>query len=149
MKDNKILLIVIAALLTLSIVATGVLIFRNNPTPSGSISTTVNTLSVSGEGSVTVIPDVGYISLGVESKDVDVKTAENDNSGKMDAIIKELAALDIAETDIKTTSFYIYPQYQDYGDEKPQYYVVSSTIQVTVNFCRSAICAVIASASYR
>jgi uncharacterized protein YggE len=112
-------------------VATGVLIFRGSSTVISSDATT-NTLYVSGEGSITVIPDVGYISLGVETKSPDVKTAEDENSTKMNAIIVALSDLGIEESDIKTTNYSIYPQYEDYNDEKPQNYVVSSTVEVTV-----------------
>ncbi len=133
MKDNKILLIIVATLLALSVITSGVLLFRNNSnTSSQAISSSRNTLSVSSEGSVTVIPDVGYISLGIETKNADVKEAENENSTTMHAITEALEGLGIEDTDIKTTSYNIYPQYEDYQDEKPMHYVVSTTIEVTV-----------------
>ncbi len=132
MKDNKLLLIIIAALLVLSIVATGVLIFGKTGSQATATKTLLNTISVSSKGSVTVIPDVGYISLGVETEDANVKTAEEQNSKTMNAIVIALGKLGVEETDMKTTNYNIYPRYRDYEDEKPMSYSVSSTIQVTV-----------------
>ena len=97
MKDNKVLLIVIAALLALTVAATGVLIFRGAPAGSTAVSEgrILNTISVSSTGEVTVLPDVGYISLGIETQDSDVKAAENENSAIMDDIMKALEDFDI------------------------------------------------------
>lgn len=133
MKDNKVLLMVIVALLVLSIVATGVLVFSNNSNgTTGSNSGNVNTLSVAGKGEVTTLPDVGYISLGIETKNADVKIAENENSAIMDKILKALKGFDVEDTDIKTVGYNIYPQYEEYNDEKPSTYAVYNTIQITV-----------------
>lgn len=134
MKDNKVLLIVIAALLVLSVAATGVLIFRPAQANSATVSggEIINTISVSSRGEVTVLPDVGYISLGIETKDPDVKAAENENSTIMDKIMKALKEFDIEDTDIKTVGYNIYPQYEERDDEKPTNYVVHNTVEVTV-----------------
>ncbi len=133
MNDNKILMVVIAVLLVLSVVATGVLIFKTNSNETvvaGSQS--VNTISVSSQGKVTVLPDVGYISLGIETKNIDVKVAENENSAIMDDIMAALKEFDIEDTDIKTVAYNIYPQYENYSDEKPTSYAVYNTVKVTV-----------------
>lgn len=132
MKDNKTLLIVIASLLVLSIVATGVLIFDRAGSRASSTNTIVNTISVSSSGSITVLPDVGYISLGVDTENADVKKAEDENSKIMNAIIMAMGKLGVEETDIKTTNYSIYPRYRDYEDEKPMSYTVNSTVQITV-----------------
>lgn len=133
MKDNKILLVVIAALLVLSVVATGVLIFKNSSTGSiVSEKQIVNTISVSSKGEVTVLPDVGYISLGIETKNIDVKTAENENSEIMNEIMAALKEFNVEDTDIKTVGYNIYPQYENYNDEKPTSYAVYNTVEVTV-----------------
>jgi uncharacterized protein len=133
MKDNKLLLVVIALLLVVSIVATGVLIFKGNKGTTEVVSekSIVNTISVSSTGKVTVLPDVGYVSLGVETHDEDVKKAENDNSNIMKAIKDAVAKLGVEETDVKTTRFNIYPQYKN-DDEKPDSYMVTNTIEITV-----------------
>ena len=135
MKDNKILLIVIAALLLFTTIATGTLLFGG--TSKNAMQTTtqrelLNTISVNSRGEVTVLPDVGYIQLGIETKDPDVKKAENANSKIMDDIMEALKKFDIKDDDIKTVSFNIYPQYEDYNDEKPTTYAVYNTVEVTV-----------------
>ncbi len=133
MNDNKILLILISALLVLALITTGVVIFKNDSSlASSSGGTLLNTISVSSDGKVTVLPDVGYISLGIETKDKDVKAAEDENSKLMDDIMKALKKFDIDDTDIKTTGYNIYPQYDQNNDEKPTSYSVRNTVEVTV-----------------
>ena len=133
MNDNKILLILISALLVLALITTGVVIFKNDSAPAAaSNGTLINTISVSSDGKVTVLPDVGYITLGIETKDVDVKAAEDENSKIMDDIMKALKDFDIEDTDIKTTGYNIYPQYAEYSDEKPTSYSVYNTVEITV-----------------
>jgi hypothetical protein len=133
MNDNKILLILISALLVLALITTGVVIFKNDSAPAASSNgTLLNTISVSSDGKVTVLPDVGYISLGIETKDQDVKAAEDENSKIMDDIMKALKDFDIKDSDIKTTGYNIYPQYAEYSDEKPTSYSVNNNVEVTV-----------------
>ena len=134
MKDNKILLIVIAALLVLTVAATGVLIFRQAPAGSAVVSEKqlLNTISVSSTGEVTVLPDVGYISLGIETQNADVKIAGNENAAVMKDIMAALKKFNIEDTDIKTVGYNIYPQYSDNDYEKPTSYSVNNTVEVTV-----------------
>jgi uncharacterized protein YggE len=132
MNNNKILVILISALLVLSLITTGALLFGGASKQSNSSGQLVNTISVSSTGEVTVLPDVGYISLGIETKDADVKEAEEDNSKIMNSIMEALKEFDIADEDIKTVGYNIYPQYEEYNDEKPTAYAVYNTIEVTV-----------------
>ncbi len=130
--NNKILIILIAAVLVLSLASTGVLLFGGNSKSDMTQGGQTNTISVSSTGEVTVLPDVGYISLGIETKNADVKKAEEENSKTMDAIMDALKKFDIEETDIKTIGYNIYPQYEEYNDEKPIAYSVNNTVEVTV-----------------
>ncbi len=64
---------------------------------------------VSGEGRVTVVPDVAILSLGVEAQALTVEEALNEAAVAMDQVMATLRANGIAEKDIQTQWFNIYP----------------------------------------
>ena len=64
---------------------------------------------VTGEGKVTVVPDVAILNLGVEAQAATVAEAQRQAAEAMDAIIKELDERDVAKKDIKTQYYNIYP----------------------------------------
>ncbi|MDD2731450.1 MAG: SIMPL domain-containing protein [Candidatus Portnoybacteria bacterium] len=71
-----------------------------------------NTISVAGEGKVVGKPDIGQVSLSVVSQAITVVTAQKTNTEKMDKVIKAMKDLGVAEEDLKTASYSIYPRYQ-------------------------------------
>ena len=64
---------------------------------------------VTGEGKVSVVPDIAILSLGVEAQAATVAEAQNQAAGAMDAVVSELDSHGIDEKDIKTQHFSIYP----------------------------------------
>ncbi|MFC1914023.1 SIMPL domain-containing protein [Chloroflexota bacterium] len=64
---------------------------------------------VTGEGTVTVVPDVAILSLGVESQAATVAEARQHAATAMDSVARELDNYGIAQKDIKTQHFSIYP----------------------------------------
>ncbi len=64
---------------------------------------------VSGQGKVTVIPDVAILNMGVEAEASTVEQAMDEAAAAMDRIITSLHANGVAENDIKTQWFDIYP----------------------------------------
>ncbi|GAF68046.1 unnamed protein product [marine sediment metagenome] len=64
---------------------------------------------VTGEGKVTVVPDIAILSLGVEAQAATVAEAQSQAVGAMDAVMKELNGHGVAEKDIKTQRYSIYP----------------------------------------
>jgi len=64
---------------------------------------------VTGEGKVTVVPDVAILNLGVEAQAATVAEAQRQAAEAMDAIIKELDERGVAKKDIKTQYYNIYP----------------------------------------
>lgn len=73
-----------------------------------------DTITISGEGRVTAIPDIATTSIGVQTERKTVAAAQEDNTEKMNAIIERLKELGIEEEDIKTTNYNVYPVY-DYN----------------------------------
>lgn len=72
------------------------------------------TVTVDGDGKVTIKPDIARISLSVASTGKTVKEVTDDNIKKMNAVIAELKKLGIKSEDMQTSSYDLYPQY-DYN----------------------------------
>ena len=79
--------------------------------------TTDRTIHVTGSGSVTGEPDMATLDLGVSVEGKTVAEAREEAAGAMTALINSLKENGVAETDIKTENFSIYPQY-DYGERE-------------------------------
>lgn len=75
-------------------------------------------ISVTGEASMQVKPDMATISFGVETNAPTAGEAQQTNSGVMDAVIRALLGMGIAREDIQTSNFSLYPVYEWRG-EKP------------------------------
>ena len=73
-------------------------------------------IHVTGSGSVTGEPDIATLYLGVSVEKESVEEAREAAASAMTAVIDALKANDIAENDIQTENFSIYPQY-DWTDE--------------------------------
>ncbi|MCC7432027.1 SIMPL domain-containing protein [Candidatus Peregrinibacteria bacterium] len=72
------------------------------------------TITVEGDGKVTVKPDLAMISLSVASVGKTVKEVTDDNNKKMTAIINAVKSLGVKSEDIMTTGYDLYPQYDYY-----------------------------------
>lgn len=69
--------------------------------------------SASGEGSVVAIPDVAITAIGVITQgSKNIKTIQEQNSEKMNAVIEFLKANGIEPKDIKTQYYNLEPRYQ-------------------------------------
>jgi len=64
---------------------------------------------VTGEGKVSAVPDVAILSLGVEAQAATVAEAQQQAAEAMEAVKEELDKSGVAEKDIKTQHFSIYP----------------------------------------
>ena len=64
---------------------------------------------VSGQGTVTVVPDVAILQLGVEAQAAMVEQAMDEAAEAMNRVMGALRASGVAERDIKTQFFNIYP----------------------------------------
>lgn len=76
-------------------------------------------ISVTGEASMQVKPDMATISFGVETNAPTAAEAQQTNSRAMDAVIQALLGIGIAREDIQTSNFSLYPVYEWRG-EKPE-----------------------------
>jgi len=96
---------------------------------------TTNTITVNGEGTVKVKPDMAYVNIGCGHHQQTAEDAQRKNSDVMNKVIQALKGMGIAEDDIKTTNYSIYPE-QNYDEKTNQSiitgYHVSNMIEVTV-----------------
>ncbi len=92
------------------------------------------TIKVWGEGSVTAKPDQAIISLGVVTKDKNVKSAKEENAILSNKVIKGLMKIGINEKDIETATYTINPMY-DYLDGKKilRGYEVKHIFKITID----------------
>ena len=88
---------------------------------------------VSGQGKVTVVPDTGIVSLGLNLTKPTVKLAQTEVNTIINKITTDVKQLGVDQKDIKTTDYSIYPDY-DYrtGSGKITGYRVSASISVRV-----------------
>ena len=90
---------------------------------------------VTGEGKVTVVPDMAVLSLGVEAQATTVADAQEQSAEAMAAIMGELDAHGVAQNDIKTQRYSILPvrSYdKDTGKEILLGYRVTNTVTVKI-----------------
>jgi uncharacterized protein YggE len=66
-------------------------------------------LWVNGEGKATAVPDIAILQLGVETQQESLLEAQREAAEAMDKVIKELKSSGIAEKDIQTQRYNIYP----------------------------------------
>ena len=132
-KNKLTLAVILLAAAALFVAAIG--IFAGRPAAAAEEAAEKKTINVSGQSKVTASPDFATISLGVLTEDKDAKVAQRANAESMDKVIKAIKALGIAEADIQTTNYSIYPVYnykQETGESVITGYRVTNTVNVTV-----------------
>lgn len=68
-------------------------------------------IRVTGEGSIFVQPDVAEVHLGVETENLELQKAQSENARIISQVIQSLKQQGIAEENIKTIDYNVYPQY--------------------------------------
>lgn len=118
------------------IVAVAALSVRPGPAvgapTSGIDQVVLHTLTVSGNGKVTVVPDVARVYLGVTLTKPTVKAARDAAASAMTGILTAIKGLGIADADIQTTGLSLSARYDSGTSTKIIGYVISEQVQVTV-----------------
>ena len=103
------------------------------PSVSAQSENIQRTITVSGHGQVSITPDTGMVTLGVEIDNAELEAAQTDAAQRMEAVIAALKAAGIAEADITTSNYNIWVD-RDY--EKPEQpvrgYHISHTVTAKV-----------------
>jgi len=92
------------------------------------------TIAVNGTGSITASPDVAYINIGVHTENINPKDALSSNTSQAQDVVNAIKALGVAEEDIQTSNFSVYPGYEygPNGETLGTKYIVDNTVYVTV-----------------
>jgi uncharacterized protein YggE len=72
-----------------------------------------STITVTGEGTATAIPDTASISFGDTVTNTDVATAEAQMTSTINSALSSIEALGIPKSDITTTSYNVSPHYSE------------------------------------
>lgn len=92
-----------------------------------------DTFNVSGEGKVSVPPDIVLINAGVQVQAATVKAAQDQLNSNINQVSQALKQLGIDEKDIQTSNYSIYPTY-DYtsGSQRITGYSANSNLFIKV-----------------
>ncbi|MCX6793925.1 MAG: SIMPL domain-containing protein [Candidatus Gottesmanbacteria bacterium] len=106
------------------------------PIPFTITSVTTNktdTFSVTGEGKVSVPPDIALVSAGVQAQGATVKIVQDQLNKNMNAVSAAVKAEGVDSKDIKTSGYNINPMY-DYtaGSQRITGYQASSNLTIKV-----------------
>jgi hypothetical protein len=138
MKKNHIVLVTLIAIAAL-VSGCGVL-------PNASAANNQpHTLNVNGSGTVSVVPDIARVNIGVTTQNADAATALDVNTQDVNGVMQTLIEQGVAEEDIQTSNFSIYQQQQypnvgmnmgvteeDAVSEPQTVFVVQNTVLVIV-----------------
>lgn len=92
----------------------------------GSSPSQQSLISVQGKGEVVGIPDIATFSFSVTEESLVIKTAQDEATKAINAILAYLKENGVAEKDIQTSGYNIYPRYEyAKGAPQPLYYPVT------------------------
>ncbi len=96
--------------------ALGAILGRPRSTAAAPDASFVRQITVVGQGETTAVPDTAIVQLGVQTEAETARDALTENNAATEALIAKLKELGVADRDIQTSSFNIWPRY----DEKPR-----------------------------
>lgn len=99
-----------------------------------SVTTTkTDTFTVTGEGKVSVPPDIAVVSAGVQAQAATVKLAQDQLNTAINAVSAAVKKAGVADKDIQTSGYTITPMY-DYSGRTPRItgYQASSNLTIKV-----------------
>ena len=103
-----------------------------NPALSQTFSGTPESrINVSGSAEVKVVPDVVYLRLGVETRDVNLGPAKRQNDDRIEDVLKFLKKKGVPEKNIQTDFMSVEPEFNyDVSRIKPANYIARKSIEV-------------------
>ena len=124
---TKILVFSILAF-ALALSACGPAVVSQGPQP------VARTLNVNGLGTSYLTPDIAYIYIGVHSEGATASEVVAANKAQTNAVLEALKKAGVADKDLRTTNFSIWPsqQYSPDGKVTGTIYMVDNTVYVTV-----------------
>jgi uncharacterized protein YggE len=111
-SSNRLLLSLVLLTLVLALLSSAYLNLERSKYAHGEATDLPATISVSGEGEVLAIPDIGRFSFSVLAESDDVTLAQEESGLKINAIIAYLKEAGIEDKDIKTLNYNLRPKYR-------------------------------------
>lgn len=103
------------------------------PFSVNSVSTQKSTtFDVTGEGKVTVKPDVASVTVGIQAKGASVKLAQDQINTTINNVSEAVKNLGVDSKDIQTTNYNINPEYDYTAGQKIKGYTASTNLQIKV-----------------
>lgn len=135
-RDNRLFTALVAVLVVYACVwiLTAVRLNVHAYDAIGKAPETPRTIAVGGTGKVTAPPTVAVVSAGVQTDGgTDIASTQRQNTDRMNALIAAVKALGVADADIQTANYSIYPRY-DYTNGKTTLvgYTVTQSVNVKV-----------------
>lgn len=131
MNKKIILIVALTFVFTFGAIAGGFSIIGNAEDPQAP----QKTISVNSEGTIKVKPDMAYINVGVQTENTSSKAAQQENATKMSKVMQVLKDQKIAEADIKTSQYTIYPV-ESYSEKDQRSYITGyraiNTLEITI-----------------
>lgn len=90
------------------------------------------TITVVGDGTVSIKPDVARANIGVEVVRLSVEEASAENSQIVQTLLATLKEQGIADADIQTTGFTVYAERYGDGDPTQTQYRVANSVNVLI-----------------
>ena len=139
MKLNKYLAGILGVAVAAALVA-GCTGTAQVPTASAQ-SAPLTGITVTGTGTAVAVPDVAYISLGVQTTGATAKDAMDANATQMTQVVDKIKALGIADRDIQTSGVSVNPVYDQKSVQPngssgmPQItgYMANNSVRITIN----------------
>ena len=118
-KTNKVFTVVVILVMLGLLSVLGTVVAKNMKSYQyiGKPTAERDTIAISGQGKITSIPDIASVEVGLLTEKKDVKSAQKENTEKMNRLIANLKSLGVESKDIQTSYYNIYPQY-DWPDGK-------------------------------
>lgn len=112
-RENRLFALLLAILMVYAIVFLAFAI-KNQSIKSATIGKAPaerRTISFDGTGKVVGTPDIATVDLGMTTQSKDVQTALQNNNKKISDLLTQLKQLGLADADIQTSHFNVYPNY--------------------------------------
>jgi len=116
----------------LALVGAGAMVAKVLNPDIAEAATSNGRITVNGMGEVRVQPDIAFISIGYTNQHSDSRTAQSNNSTRMEQIIAAVRSMDIPENDIQTTQFHIFPQFDHTNHDRITGYTVTNMVEIIV-----------------
>jgi hypothetical protein len=99
---------------------------------NGDVCNTGRSIRVTGAAIVNVTPDRALIKLGVESNDRTPDGVQAMNTRAIRQVIDAVRALGVADQDITTDNYVVYPVYDDYNSLRIKGYRIDNVVAITL-----------------